>query len=899
MRSKLKALLLAVSVAAASAGAPQSPNEDQLARFMEKVRQDMTGVRDCTCLETIERSRRRPPRNDFAPIDTVRLEVSTVAGKELFASPGRRFDDRDMASLIRSGTVGSGMFSTFVQNLFVKRKGTLRFVKQENVAGHRLVRYDFRVTRQESGFKLQVANISEMVAGKGSFWFDPASLDLVRLEIHGEDIPYDLHLDDALVRVDYARTHIGQSDALLPTRSELTLTYISGDADRAAIGFSQCREYRSDSSIDFGKRTGTPTQGADQPAPAAADIPTPPVPAATAVTEIALPDAPVVQAPPAASPLPASTPSLANASLANASPANAPPASAPPAAPRVSAPETTLPDTPLSFKSEVNLVMVPVVVRDRKGNAIGALSKEDFRLFDGSRKQEITHFSVQRSAGTAAQSSGGYIGATVDKQSPKAQEAVPAERLVAYVFDDVDIKFEDLVYVRDAAWRNISESLQPADRVAIMATSGRTMLDFTGDRAKIHDTLFQLRPTSLYRPATRECPDLNIYQAYAISSGMAGGVNTKTTGRVENIPISPLLRVAMEDLENCDPMFAPHTGKPDPVRENMAVQSAATRVVSWREREIDVVFNTLKLLSRRMASMSGQRSIMLASPGFLVTDALRPREMELIDEAIRSGVTINALDALGLWNLNPAGEINESVPPGAPHPHVIEEKVPFRKAEIEDGAQAMAVLAEGTGGKFIQNSNDFIGAYRQLANPPEYVYVLGFTPKGVKPDGSFHHLEVKLAGGEKYDLQARSGYFAPKAGEEKMAQTAPEIKDAVFSRLEIRTLPVELRSEVDSSDPANVKLTVTVGVDRDQLRMKNEHLMAVVALFDNDGNFVAGNQGSLDLRPREGTSTPGAEAPLLLKTAFSVKPGSYRVRLVVHDGQARILEAQNQAATVR
>jgi hypothetical protein len=29
-----------------------------------------------------------------------------------------------------------------------------------------------------------------------------------------------------------------------------------------------------------------------------------------------------------------------------------------------------------------------------------------------------------------------------------------------------------------------------------------------------------------------------------------------------------------------------------------------------------------------------------------------------------------------------------------------------------------------------------------------------------------------------------------------------------------------------------------------------------------------------------------------------VKPGSYRVRLVIHDEQAQILEAQNQAATV-
>jgi hypothetical protein len=324
------------------------------------------------------------------------------------------------------------------------------------------------------------------------------------------------------------------------------------------------------------------------------------------------------------------------------------------------------------------------------------------------------------------------------------------------------------------------------------------------------------------------------------------------------------------------------------VDENMVVEQAAARVVSWREREIDAVFNALKMLSHRMASMSGQRSIILASPGFLVTDSLRPREMALIDEAIRAGVVIGALDALGLASLNPAGEIDEFVPPGAAHPNLAGDKLPFRKAEIEGGAQALAVLAEGTGGKFIQNSNDFIGAYRQLANPPEYIYVLGFTPKDVKSNGSFHPLAVKLAGGSQYDLQARSGYYAPKAGEEKTAQTDPEIKDAVFSRLEIRTLPVELRTEVDSADPANDKLTVTVGVERNKVPANHDRLTAVVALFDDNGSFVAGNQGSLDPRPA-----------FVLKTSFIVKPGGYRVRLVVHDEHAQILEAQDQAVTVR
>jgi VWFA-related protein len=230
----------------------QSPDDPELARFKEKVRQDMTTLPNYTCLETIARGRRAPPLRDFLPLDTVHLEVSSVAGKELFARPGaQHFEDRDVTSLVASGAIGSGMFASIARNLFVVGKGTRKYKGKQNLAGRASVRYDFRLTKQESGFKIQVANYSEMVAAKGSFWFDPVSLDLLRLEVYGEDIPDSLRLDEAVIRNSYARARIGVSDALLPQRSEVTMTYFSGVTNRNVIEFSRCREYGAESKINF------------------------------------------------------------------------------------------------------------------------------------------------------------------------------------------------------------------------------------------------------------------------------------------------------------------------------------------------------------------------------------------------------------------------------------------------------------------------------------------------------------------------------------------------------------------------------------------------------------------------------------------------------------------------
>ena len=78
----------------------------------------------------------------------------------------------------------------------------------------------------------------------------------------------------------------------------------------------------------------------------------------------------------------------------------------------------------------------------------------------------------------------------------------------------------------------------------------------------------------------------------------------------------------------------------------------------------------------------------------------------------------------------------------------------------------MAELADGSGGTYFHNSNDLEGGFKQLTAAPEYLYLLEFSVKNVKQDGTYHRLKVK-ATGEGLHLQARRGYFAPKAAKPK------------------------------------------------------------------------------------------------------------------------------------
>ena len=66
---------------------------------------------------------------------------------------------------------------------------------------------------------------------------------------------------------------------------------------------------------------------------------------------------------------------------------------------------------PFQIRVETNVVMARVVVRDAKGRPVAGLRKEDFRLSDSGKPQEITGFAVETgNAGADQFTWGGVIG---------------------------------------------------------------------------------------------------------------------------------------------------------------------------------------------------------------------------------------------------------------------------------------------------------------------------------------------------------------------------------------------------------------------------------------------------------------------------------------------------------
>jgi hypothetical protein len=329
--------------------------------------------------------------------------------------------------------------------------------------------------------------------------------------------------------------------------------------------------------------------------------------------------------------------------------------------------------------------------------------------------------------------------------------------------------------------------------------------------------------------------------------------------------------------------------------------SRAGQVLVKGLHDSHLAMNVLRDVVRRMSTIPGQRIVVLASPGFLTLADLRSDEFDIVDRAVRSNVIINSLDARGLYIVNPTGEVDEKTYA----PIITEAKMQYRRQETIAVSGVLEEMAYGTGGTFIQNTNDFDGAFRKLASAPEFVYVLGYTPASLKSDGTFHALTVKLTSPNKLSLQARHGYFAARAGEKPEDKAKQEIADAVFGRDEINELPVELHTQFFKSSDTDAKLTVIVGVNLQQIAFRraqgrnNDDLTIVSALFDDNGNFIAGDQKVVELRLKDDTAQRlQAGRPINVKMPFDVHPGKYAIRLVVRDTEGNRMSAQNGAVEI-
>lgn len=530
------------------------------------------------------------------------------------------------------------------------------------------------------------------------------------------------------------------------------------------------------------------------------------------------------------------------------------------------------------IRIDVNLIQVDAVVTDSKGKAVTNLTRDDFEVLQDGEPQKITAFEfvtvkdraavLDRLRITGPPNLLGGVPAPPVRTTPKREEI---RRTIALVVDDLALSFDSIVRVREALKKWVDNEMEKGDLVAVVRTSAGmgSLQRFTMDKQMLQTALDQIR-----------------FQYGRV------GVSSITAAAGAPPPV--------RDPETGEIVVDPATGEP--------LRDAIDTAVFQDELEHAYIVGSLGAIQyvvQGLRDLPGRKSLILFSesmkftflggPGTVRTSALTTatsdeRIRKLADDASRSSVVIYAVDPRGVINTGLSAEDNLS---GMTNKEVAQ-LVFDRSERLIESRDGMVVLAQKTGGLFVENNNDMTLSLRKAVDDGDGYYLLGYQPSiftfEENQKSSFHSIKVRVKK-PGLTVRTRTGFFGrpdngPSAPQSRMTQlsnalVSPFTSDNLRVRLTGLYSPSEKGSAIDAMLHFDAR-DLTFAEQVDGSRTAEGEVMAVT--FDADGEQV-----DSVVRKWKIVVPPSAYQNLLnsglVYTAILPvkKPGGYQLRVVVRD----------------
>ena len=503
------------------------------------------------------------------------------------------------------------------------------------------------------------------------------------------------------------------------------------------------------------------------------------------------------------------------------------------------------------LRSQTNVVLVDVRVRDKSGKPVTDLTEDDFRVWEDGVAQTVTSFSLEdvQKLAQAEASSGPPPVVDLARIPPNVPpEAVLRDRRLTVLFFDVSsMPPDDLIRALKSAQDFVEKRLTPADLVAVVAytSSLRVLRDFTNDRDALSKTLRSIL-------AGEESSNL----AAGATAGEGGGTNA-----------------AGEEIVTQD-VSAAFT--PDETEFNIF--------------NSDQKLAAVESLARMLRALPGRKSVIHFSSGVERTGTENQAQLRAtIDAANQANVSLYTLDARGLAALPPGGDASAASPSGtaiytgAAHASQL--------SSLHGSRETLASLSQDTGGRTFYDLNDLGEAFQQIQAENSSYYLLGYSPKNTRSDGKFRRIRVEVdRPGVK--VEARPGYFAPK----DFRQFTREDKELQLQQaLELDQAFLDLPFVVDTAyfrEPDknyNVILAAKIpGAAVSFLQKSGRHetefdfVWRVLDAKDKAAGYL---RDTLPVKISDATFQQVMSGNLLYEGSMILPAGDYRLKVVVRENQ--------------
>ena len=492
------------------------------------------------------------------------------------------------------------------------------------------------------------------------------------------------------------------------------------------------------------------------------------------------------------------------------------------------------------FRVNSDLVLVNVVVRDKSGALIRDLRRDDFTIQEDGKSQQIQSFDIEN---PDAVSETEMTQNTVqgDVPAPKImasrnapQEVVRDRRLIVLFFDLSAMEDEEVDRAMKSARDFVDKQMAPADLVSVVTldASMQVVQDFTADREALKKTIAR------------------------IGGNEGQGFQNGDTGDTSN-----------------------------------GADTGAAFVADDTEYNIfnsDRRLQAIAALSETLSRFQQKKSVLYFSGGLQKTGVENQSQLRAaINAAVRSNVSLYAVDSRGLQALPPGGNATQGSLRGVGA---------YSGAAVQgdldsnfSSQETLVTLASDTGGKAFLDTNDFGPAFKKVQSDTASYYLIGYRSTNKTMDGRFRKITVKV-NRKDVKLEFRQGYYGPRdyqhfTKEDKEQQ----LEDEMLAELPRTELPVYLEAAYFRMQDDRYYVPVSIVVPgsaipvRGNSTEKTTEVLDVLGIVREAGTkFPVGNirdTVKVGVEAQSGTVHKNVQ----YSTGFNLPPGHYALKFVVRD----------------
>jgi VWFA-related protein len=474
--------------------------------------------------------------------------------------------------------------------------------------------------------------------------------------------------------------------------------------------------------------------------------------------------------------------------------------------PTISAQQALGDEPSITIRTNTRLVVVDVVVTDKKGQPVAGLKADDFTLEENGKRQKVSLF-LAPGAGNEPKPAPAPAGVLSNRPENVGPAGVPTILLL----DAANSPFKDQAYARSQMLKYVVEQGQSGHSMAVLTLTDRlrVLQQFTSDPQVLMKAIQNLRPQEPILQSTGPAPES--HGAYTGVDRGGGGANAISSATAS----AQVLAQQFADVQ---------VGYNLERRTLITIEAmkGLTRILGGLPGRKNVVWLTASLPfdlipedrnvtdAELLADLPGQgrqRSVSVNAAGAYAGESRQlygQQIKEAESELASTNIAIYPVDVTGLMS----GMESSATRQGSVYNDTAISGRALGGVSSQQAAQdTMREIAAQTGGKAYVNQNEIKDGIVLAVSDEKASYTLGYYPENKKWDGKFRSLKVKIDHGDT-QIRYRKGFYAVDPAQDKKANFEQDVAAAL--ELGAPATQVSFMAQAKPTDPGKMRIIFLV-----------------------------------------------------------------------------------------